>query len=419
MTSQIHDITPKQKGRRVASVVFFSIIFCSVGRISPEFIPIEVGGLVANQVILVLLFIVATVLLLLGKRFESISTPFFFLVLCLCAWASLSSVWSLAPTTALTKSFSYFLVLTSAAYVAQHLSVAEIMSVGFWATLTIVLLSAVLAIALPDSAGSTLFHDGAWRGLFMQKNVLARAAFLLAAFAMVLLFSKDGKHRITCYLALILAVFITIRSQSVTAFIGIIAMFVVLPVMLKFLSLSRQWRYLFFAVIIGILSIFWLDMLLLLPELAIMLDRDPSLTGRVPLLDFALYHMRLSPVLGYGLEGFFSEYYAEPFFSMYGWAPEHAHNGLIDLALELGAVGLSLFLMVFGLFFIRIPASAERLSVISVAMCACVFVIFAQNVTESNLFRPTNMIWILFLVLGLRSYVEEPIIGVRVVSRHG
>jgi hypothetical protein len=66
-----------------------------------------------------------------------------------------------------------------------------------------------------------------------------------------------------------------------------------------------------------------------------------------------------------------------------------------------------------------VPASAERLSVISVAMCACVFVIFAQNVTESNLFRPTNMIWILFLVLGLRSYVEEPIIGVRVVSRHG
>ncbi len=126
------------------------------------------------------------------------------------------------------------------------------------------------------------------------------------------------------------------------------------------------------------------------------LGRDPTLTGRTVLWS-QLLSMNLNPLFGTGFESFWLGPRLEEFWSMHWWRPNEAHNGYLEVFLNLGWTGVALLAVVMvvgyrnvvGAFRWDPDAGRLRLSYFVVAA--------AYGLTEAA-FRMMNPVWIAFLL---------------------
>lgn len=70
-----------------------------------------------------------------------------------------------------------------------------------------------------------------------------------------------------------------------------------------------------------------------------------TLTGRTELWSELLTYVGAHPILGYGFEGFWGPMHTASVSLALGWVVPHAHNGYIEMLLDLGVVGLVLFVV--------------------------------------------------------------------------
>jgi exopolysaccharide production protein ExoQ len=128
------------------------------------------------------------------------------------------------------------------------------------------------------------------------------------------------------------------------------------------------------------------------------MGRDPSLTGRTDLWNLVL-GMAHSPLLGTGFDSFWLGKRLQHIWDLYWWHPVQAHDGYIDVYLNLGAVGLTL-LAVLLLAGYRNIVAAFRVDSRSGSLRLAYFVVaVAYNFTESA-FKVMDPIWI-FLLLSM------------------
>ena len=140
-------------------------------------------------------------------------------------------------------------------------------------------------------------------------------------------------------------------------------------------------------------------------EIIVAAGRDPTLTGRTELWDVVL-HMQQEPLLGYGFESFWLGDRLKKLWDMYYFKPNMAHNGYLEMFLNLGLIGLGLFLGLIvsaynsiGKKLKVLPESGkmERIDIDRFRMAFLVgFLIF--NITEGG-FRSLNFIFVFFLLL--------------------
>ena len=139
-------------------------------------------------------------------------------------------------------------------------------------------------------------------------------------------------------------------------------------------------------------------------ELLTGLGRNPTLTGRTQIWGVALARIIERPLFGYGRGVFWapnSPYAIEAGQALgTDWIPPHAHNGLIDLALDVGLIGLVLFLIVYFINYAQAlkraytPKNPEELWPL-----AYLTLLAMNNVTESLLLRQSNLYWVLFITV--------------------
>jgi len=79
-----------------------------------------------------------------------------------------------------------------------------------------------------------------------------------------------------------------------------------------------------------------------------LLGKDSTLTGRTQLWSLVWKLIRSHPWFGYGYGGFWLGLQgpSAPVWRAVGWQPPNAHNGFLDLLLDLGIIGLLLFVPV-------------------------------------------------------------------------
>jgi O-antigen ligase len=77
-----------------------------------------------------------------------------------------------------------------------------------------------------------------------------------------------------------------------------------------------------------------------------LLNRDPTLTGRVFLWQQAA-SLQPNPLLGAGFESFWLGERLKRMWAIHWWHPNEAHNGYIEIYLNLGIIGCVLMLGVF------------------------------------------------------------------------
>jgi exopolysaccharide production protein ExoQ len=136
-------------------------------------------------------------------------------------------------------------------------------------------------------------------------------------------------------------------------------------------------------------------------DLFLLLGRDATLSGRLEIWNAVLPKIMEHPWLGYGYSSFWMGLESKPsadLWSILGWHVPHSHNGFLDLAAELGFVGLGLFL--FG-FFVSMKyglqwARSQR-GMIGLWPLAYLSFMFLFNLSESSILKQDNIFWALYI----------------------
>lgn len=131
--------------------------------------------------------------------------------------------------------------------------------------------------------------------------------------------------------------------------------------------------------------------------------RDMTFTGRTALWGEILRIGANHPILGVGYGGFWigDQHHL---WEKFQWIPESAHNGYLDVYLDLGIIG---FMILCGVIISVYNKSAKMtLSNYEYGRIGLTFfiMILIYNITESSLIKSTNLLWYLFLLFGLRGY---------------
>jgi len=144
------------------------------------------------------------------------------------------------------------------------------------------------------------------------------------------------------------AVFALVQSESATALVLLIIFIFSMWMVKTAKRVKREWPI----VLIFLFGFAAIGLYLLFTEfetIVTFLGRDPTLTGRVPLWELLISIAMRRPFLGYGYRTFWMGY-ASPSGEVWNaliWNPQHAHNGFLNLWLELGFFGLVLVILLF------------------------------------------------------------------------
>ena len=309
--------------------------------------------------------------------------------------ALLSVLWSADPTESIRRGVVFGAVTLFAGYLVLRFSLHEI--VGMLAVMFTVsaLVNMAFVVAFPFYANDA---DGLWTGVLSQKNSLG---YLSALGIPTLLIAARSYPvvRVIFYMAAGLQAVLLVGSDSKTMLVATVATLV----LLAFYNGFRALRTLRGAVIIGLIggSAFMAAFATVnIAPLAAWVDKDVTLTGRVPLWESLLPVIGERLWIGHGFSAAFGGWFS-PIHEAWLqgiWKPNDAHNAYIQILLELGVVGLVLFLVT---YFRGVSRAIKISAIVPGAIGLWPLAIFTSalllSVTESGM-QSDSLGWTLYLV---------------------
>jgi exopolysaccharide production protein ExoQ len=142
------------------------------------------------------------------------------------------------------------------------------------------------------------------------------------------------------------------------------------------------------------------------------IDRDISLTGRVPLWTAALDDFMQRPIAGYGYRTYWHSAHSGSMTTLMaaGWssAPSHGHNVFIDIGLDLGIIGLVMMVVLLSLIMIRLLRGARRQkSIEGIVLLVFLLYILVFGVPGGELLTQNSIAWTLLVVIHVLSYKKR------------
>jgi exopolysaccharide production protein ExoQ len=257
--------------------------------------------------------------------------------------------------------------------------------------------------------------DGAWRGIYGHKNGLSAYMSLTVLTFLSILFGKDKNKIISprwAAIGLAGTMMLIVLSTSLTGLILSMASLIIL-------FFYRQYRWhgkrsvlafdVFIGATIGIVSLTIINWNLIWESLG----KDPTLTGRTLIWQGSLdiwFHNRFW--LGFGRDVFWNKDLDYGFLvgSNVGWRyiVPHAHNGFVDLVLEVGFIGFVIFL----LGFISTIYRSFRMAYVKPTpqlLWACGFLslMIIFNFSESLIMRKSSFFFVIYMSIYLSVLLPE------------
>ena len=334
-----------------------------------------------------------------------------------------SSLWSAVPGLTAWQGVGILLSTLFAFFLAISLSARQLVGTLSWILLTIGIVGAFVALAYPDR-GLDHLRGNAWSGIYSTKNEFGRIMALAAVVWALRLVTRHGR-RALAWGALAFSTSMVVLSASRT---GLVVVCVSLA-LVWLLSFIRRRPALLgptvgAVVVVASAAAIWLEGRAV-PFLA-KADAEETLHGRVAIWSAVWRMIKQHFWLGYG-EGAFWRGLQGPSASVWeqvGGTPPHAHNGVLDLWLSLGLVGVVLF-GITAVIAARRALNAFRDGIGIESLWPLVFLVFfvLYNMTESNALVPNTVYWILYatLLFGHTSDAATfvPAQSLRVIGRAG
>jgi exopolysaccharide production protein ExoQ len=136
------------------------------------------------------------------------------------------------------------------------------------------------------------------------------------------------------------------------------------------------------------------------------IGRDPTLTGRTELWN-EIVGMNGNPLFGTGFESFWMGSRLEKIWSIHWWHPNEAHNGYLEVFLNLGWTGVALLAVVIVTGYRNALGTLRRDPEAGRFMLAYFLVGLIYSFTEAG-FRPLSPLWISF-VLAAMAVPKSPV----------
>ena len=366
------------------------------GVVAPDAIDVE-GGKAANLALgLIVLFLVASQgdkVLALAMKSPLLTT--------LGAFGVLSTFWSVVPAISFRRGIFLLLSTLVAYYFTVKYKPEEQMKmmtlIGAMAALGTILVS----VFLPEYGVDQIYHLGEWRGFYMQKNICAGAMLLFATPLFGLKPPSSLRLLFTIYgLGVLFVLVMTQCRNGWVVAIVVTLLMIVLRLLSRFQAEDRRTLF-----VIGVLLtpvcawILWAVSGTLLS----MLGRDATFTGRTGIWETAVAGIAARPALGYGYQAFWIALYGGP-------VGTHAHNGFLQLGLDLGLIGVALFLLSL-LMAIRDVSTCLRSDrpVYVDWYIAIIMVVVFFSMSEPFLVTDRTLTWVLYVVacVGLRRTAQQ------------
>jgi exopolysaccharide production protein ExoQ len=256
------------------------------------------------------------------------------------AWSLLSVVWSTDPMLSLRRILGLMCTVALGFFLGMRFELKELLRIVAWA-LAICVVASLAAVVLIPSFAIQYNLGGAVRGVFVQKNTMARViGVAVMVFSYLLLESR--RNRVLYLILLFLSVALIGLSRAVTA---IIVSFLTVSQLLSLklrLRPAQSIALSAFALLLGLgATLFAMDHT---DAIFAFMGKDASLTGRTELWRESIGALLRRPLQGYGWDVFWYTPDADAIRDMVHWQTPHSHNAFLDLALCIGLVGLIIFL---------------------------------------------------------------------------
>jgi O-antigen ligase len=323
--------------------------------------------------------------------------------------AFLSCFWSISPELSLRRSVALLGTTIVGFYLGTKCGIEELLKLILWTMVSCAVLSIFVVLFLPD-IGLQYYEGGyVWRGIYGHKNHFGRIMFFGVLVSFILSIHEKTHLRVMLLLLTALFTGLLFTSKSTTAIIVLCIGASIIPVFI-----FKQIDYRLKGVLISVaLSLFFVLIVYILRLSMDSLDaifqqylgKDITLAGRTLIWGMSWPYIKDAFLLGYGYNAFWLTPLgpAESIRHSLKVCVAHGHNGAIDLLLQLGVVGLILFLIVFLQYILRTIECFKRRFILKKSEylfpIVFLFSFVGLNIAESMIIEKNYFFWILFIAL--------------------
>jgi exopolysaccharide production protein ExoQ len=328
------------------------------------------------------------------------------------AVALASVLWSDKPTATIDHLIPLVRVTIFGVYFSTRYTLSEQLRLLIMALGIATFFSFVFGVALPSygvvgmgfiANMEDIVHAGKWRGIFVHKTELGSMMSLSA----LLFFFTSFSHRWRWvkWIGFCLSVFLILRTKTTGALLILVIILALIP-----LYRALRWSYTFatpffltiFLVGGGVATIVVSSAESILTGLG----KEMTISGRTDFWPGLIEKIWLRPWLGYGYRTFWiGGWEGEPAdiwrALVGGFEPPHAHNGPLEILLDTGFIGFSVFALCYVVVCLRAVAWI-RLTKTSEGLFPLAYLLFTVllNLTESCLMRG-DIFWVVYVALIL------------------
>jgi len=328
--------------------------------------------------------------------------------------AFLSIMWSQFPPATLVHAVLLAANMAFAFYLLERFSTNDLLGLLLMAGTLAAIGSLLLIVFFPRYGLQTRSSvtAGAWEGIFAQKNIcgFVMTELLLPAF-FVQLKSQCAKFFRNTYIVVVLLMIAMSRSAGSWVICAACIAFVVT---MRFLvRMPRKDVAVVLFCLAGVTAIAGVLVYRNLDALLYAMGKDPTLTGRTIIWSSLISSVRKRPLLGYGYAAFWGSLQGESantVIVMHWPGMGYAENGVLQLWLELGFVGVLIYMVVFSraikdavYCFMRKPSPAVMWYISSL------FYLIVTNIEGGKLLATSDLGLILSLIafVGLRREAQH------------
>jgi O-antigen ligase len=325
------------------------------------------------------------------------------LLIVLVTLAASSVLWSVDPDATVRRSVALAFTCLGGVVLAARFSWARLSEVLACAFGLLALGSLAAGLFVPSIGRMTDLFPGAWRGLWLEKNVLGQEMTL--GFCVSIAAAALNPHRRKLWGgAAALCVLLVLLSTSKTSLAGLMLAsgafgFIWLARRGPAASVAALWLAVVALIGLGAVALFDPDLVFAL------FGKDATLTGRTKIWGAVLRQIHQRPTLGYG--------YGAVWDDKDIWAPlakitkeagfvaRHAHSSWIEQALGLGLVGFCLWSLWFLETVVRtlVAAFTRRSAYLAAPFLAAYALI---SLTESVTLIWNELTWVLFVTIAVK-----------------
>ena len=325
-------------------------------------------------------------------------------------WFVMTTAWSASRTLSIGESVAIICIAGAASLVASSCSLRELVGGVMVGGLTVLVASVAVGVAFPSYGIISGYEAGSLKGIMLDRNSLSFV--LVLGLVAALSFEFRGRSpRLAKFV--IVALFlggVLWTSSSTCLILSVVAVVLAaaLAMLRKVPPSGRAWALAAAALVTsgGVLYVVEHP-----DELYQLVDRDSTLTGRTQIWPVVEAVIATRPWLGLGWGAVWGNQQLNGSINRsVGFEVPHAHNGYLDVEVQVGAVGLILLLAVLALVAFRgLAHYLKSDSSLSSWPLILTVVLLVYNRVETSFSAPSTLflIFATLVVLGQNQTTEH------------